>query len=262
MSFLIDSHCHFDDVQFDADRELALQRAHAVGVKAQVLPAVTAALWPKLKEICEFYPNLFPAYGLHPIYLAQHDMQNNIKQLADYLTQNKAVAIGECGLDFYLKELDEKQQITLFLEQLYLAQQYQLPVIIHARRATDKVLYYLRKITGIRGVLHSFIGSEQQAWQLIDLGYYFSVGGPVTYPRAQRLRALIKILPLERLLVETDAPDQPLCGRQGQRNEPAYLPDIVAMIAQLRQQSFAEIATASTKNAIDLFRLPLSHESI
>jgi TatD DNase family protein len=262
MSFLIDTHCHFDEVQFDVDRELALRRAHSVGVKAQIIPAITAALWPKLKQICQFYPNLFPAYGLHPIYLAQHDVEKDIKQLADYLAQNNAVAIGECGLDFYLKELDEKQQITLFLEQLYVAQEYQLPVIIHARRSVDKVLYCLRKVTGIRGVVHSFIGSEQQARQLIDLGYYLSVGGPVTYPRAQRLQALIKILPLERLLVETDAPDQPLCGRQGQRNEPAYLPDIVAMIAQLRGQSFLDIAIASTQNAIDLFNLPLSCKSV
>lgn len=256
--FLIDSHAHFDDVQFDADRAAALQRAHAAGVQAQVLPAVTADSWPQLKRVCQQYAGLFPAYGLHPIYLTRHQSQH-LQILDEWLQREPAVAVGECGLDFYLPELNPALQTDYFMAQLQLAQNHQLPVIIHARRSVDAVLKCLRQVKGLTGVVHSFVGSEQQAQQLIDLGFYLSFGGPITYPRAQRLHRLVAKLPLEHLLLETDAPDQPLCGRQGQRNEPAYLAEVLQQFAQLRQQSATEIAEITRRNAITLFNLPLTH---
>lgn len=254
--FLIDSHVHFDDVQFDADRAAALQRAQSVGVRAQILPAVTANSWAQLKQVCQHYPNLFPAYGLHPIYLAAHQT-SHLSLLDAWLQHEPAVAVGECGLDFYLKELNPTQQTQYFMAQLRLAQQHQLPVIIHARRSVDAVLKCLRQVRDLTGVVHSFVGSEQQAQQLIDLGFYLSFGGAITYPRAQRLHRLVASLPLERLLLETDAPDQPLCGRQGQRNEPAYLTEVLQHVAQLRQQTAADIAAATSRNTMTLFNLPL-----
>lgn len=252
---LIDTHAHFDTDAFTHDRAAALQRAQAAGVQAQIVPAISAATWPQLKAVCQAHTNLFPAYGLHPMCLQAH-LDQHLQALDRWLQQEPAVAVGECGLDFYLKALDPKRQTALFVEQLQLAKQHRLPVIIHARRAVDQVYKYLRQVGDTIGVVHSFAGSEQQARQLLDLGYYLGFGGPITYPRAKRLRRLIQVLPLDRLLLETDAPDQPLCGRQGQRNEPAFLPAVLHTIAELRQQSAAEIAAATTQNAIRLFQLP------
>lgn len=255
MLALIDSHTHFDDASFDADRDTAYQRARAAGVEAQVLAAVSARLWPKLKAVVAHYPGLYPCYGLHPAWLAEHRPEH-LDDLANWLTRERPVAIGECGLDGYLPELDPDLQAEYFVAQLRLARRHDLPVVIHARHAVDQVIKQVRRFAGVRGMVHSFSGSVDQARRLLDLGLLLSFGGPLTYPKATRLRGLIKILPLDGFLLETDAPDQRLSTHPGQRNEPACLAEVLACVAELRHADPAEIAAATTENARRLFRLP------
>ena len=249
---LVDSHCHFDDASFDLDRNTAYQRARQAGVAVQILPGVCAQLWPKLKGVAAAYPGLYPAYGLHPMYLGEH-RPGHLAMLERWVEQEHPVAVGECGLDYFIPELDPAQQANYFTAQLQIAQARRLPVIIHARRAVEPVIQHLRRYPEVRGVIHSFSGSEQQANQLLDMRFLLSVGGPLTYPRAQRLRRLIQLLPLAGLLLETDAPDQAGLAHRGDRNEPAFLPEILATVAQLRNQDPAEIAKVTNQNALNLF---------
>lgn len=251
---LIDSHCHFDADAFDSDRALALQRAHAAGVTAQIVPAICAAGWPKLKQVCAQWNGLHPAYGLHPMYLSEH-RPDHVSLLRTWVEREHPIAIGECGLDFFVSELDVATQQHCFEAQLKLARDFDLPVIVHARRSVDAVIAALRRFGPLRGVVHSFSGSSEQAAQLHKLGFLLGIGGPVTYERANRLRKLAATMPLEQLLLETDAPDQPSSTHRGQRNEPAYLPEIVATIAQLRGEDATKIAAETTANAQRLFRL-------
>ncbi|MEZ5583561.1 MAG: TatD family hydrolase [Candidatus Competibacteraceae bacterium] len=249
---LVDSHCHFDAAEFDHDRDAAYQRACAAGVTAQVIPAICARLWPKLKTVAARYPGLYAAYGLHPMMLAEHHPAH-LQQLGDWLERERPVAVGECGLDYFVSDLDPHVQLDYFTAQLRLARDYDLPVIIHARRAVDDVIKAIRRHPGLRGTVHSFSGSEQQARRLLDLGFLLSFGGPLSYPRANRLRTLIRTLPLEGLLIETDAPDQPGLMHRGERNEPAFITETLTVMAQLREQDVTEIAQATACNAARLF---------
>lgn len=254
---LIDSHSHFDACEFDADRPEAHARASQAGVARQVVPAVDAAGWPKLKAICKAFDGLSPAYGLHPMYLESHRPEH-LRDLRDWIEREKPVAVGECGLDFFVEGLDAGAQASYFEAQLQLARDFGLPVIVHARRAVDAAIAAIRKVGALRGVVHSFSGSAEQAEQLHKLGFLLGIGGPVTYGRANRLRNLVATIPLEQLLLETDAPDQPGSDHRGERNEPAYLPEVVDVIAGLRGMEPEELAAATTANAERLFRLPAS----
>ena len=252
---LIDSHCHLDASEFDPDRTAVIERARAAGVQAQVVPAVTAASWPKLREVCQQAPGLYPAYGLHPMFLADHRPEH-LGQLRDWIERERPCAIGECGLDFFVEGLDAEAQQGFFIGQLKLARDFDLPVIVHARRAVDAVIAAIRRIGGLRGVVHSFPGSPEQAAQLDKLGFLLGLGGPLTYERAQRLQRLVREMPLEQLLLETDAPDQPDAGIRGQRNEPARLSVISRHVAALRGTDVETVARVTSENVRRLFALP------
>lgn len=254
---LIDSHCHLDAAEFDSDRDAVLARARAAGVQRLLVPAVTAAGWPNLRDICAATPGLFPAYGLHPMYLQEHRDQH-LQQLRAWIECERPLAIGECGLDFLIEGLDVKTQQHFFDGQLKLAREYRLPLIVHARRAVDAVIAAIKRTGELRGVVHSFSGSPEQARQLAQLGFLIGLGGPVTHERAHRLRRLAASVPVETLLLETDAPDQPDAGIRGQRNEPARLATVLQVIADLRREDPAVIAAATTANAERLFALPTS----
>ena len=251
---LIDSHCHLDAAEFDADRAQVIERARQVGVTRQVVPAVDAAEWPKLREVCAADAGLHAAYGLHPMYLAAH-RDEHLSQLREWIEREQPVAVGECGLDYFVEGLDRDLQHHYFENQLQLAREYDLPVIVHARRAVDDVIAAVRRIGGLRGVVHSYSGSEEQARQLWKSGFLLGLGGPTTYDRANRLRRLAATMPIEYLLLETDAPDQPDAGIRGQRNEPARLATVCEVIAGLRGIAADELAAATSANAQRLFRL-------
>ncbi len=255
MNILVDSHCHLDAAEFNPDRDEVLQRARAAGVGAQVLPAIRHADFAALRDLCAAHADLHPAYGLHPMYLADHTPAH-VDALRHWLNHERAVAVGECGLDCYVDGLDINVQREYFHAQLRLAREYDLPVIVHARRAVDEVIATIRRFAPLRGVVHSFSGSPEQAQQLWKLGFLLGLGGPLTYPRAHRLQRLAATMPLEFLLLETDAPDQPLASHRGQRNEPSYLSEVAQAIAQLRNIDLATLAAATSANARRLFALP------
>ena len=254
---LVDSHSHFDVGDFDRDRAEAHARALAAGVDRQIVPAIDAHTWPRLREVCAGVPGLHPAYGLHPVYLETH-RRHDLDTLREWIQRERPVAVGECGLDFYVDGLDRDEQQRYFDAQLALAAAFKLPVIVHARRAVDAVIAAIRRHLGVRGVVHSFPGSPEQARQLHQLGFLLGIGGPVTYARANRLRNLVAGMPLDQLLLETDAPDQPDAGHRGLRNEPAHLPHVLDVVARLRNEAPEAIAAATTANAERLFNLPAS----
>lgn len=254
MTALVDTHSHIDVDAFDPDRADVIERSRAAGVGRQVVPAIEAAGWARLRDVCTRFEGLHAAYGLHPVYLERH-APSHVSDLRGWIERERPVAVGECGLDHFVEGLDRARQHALFDAHLRLARDFDLPVIVHARRAVDEVIAAIRRIGGVRGVVHSFSGSRQQAETLWRHGFLVGLGGPVTYERANRLRTLAATMPIEFLLLETDAPDQPGSARRGYRNEPAFLPDVVATIARLRGVGEDEIAKATTANAERLFAL-------
>jgi TatD DNase family protein len=260
MHELIDSHSHLDVAEFDADRTQVLARARAAGVTRQIVPAIALSAFANLRKLCKSESGLSPAYGLHPMYLAEHQLEH-LDELAHWIEREKPAAVGECGLDFHIEGLDADQQRQYFQRQLELAREFDLPVIVHARRAVDEVIAMIRRIGKLTGVVHSFSGSVEQAQQLWKSGFCLGIGGPVTYERARRLRGIVANMPIEFLLLETDSPDQPLHGHQGARNEPALLTEVCAAVASLRATDTASIAIATSKNCERLFRLPIALDS-
>ncbi|RAO75120.1 TatD family hydrolase [Dyella jiangningensis] len=249
---LTDSHAHIDDAGFAADRAAVFDRARAAGVRHIVIPGVDRASWDRISEICDTYAEAHPAYGLHPMFLDQHRPEH-LDALRTQLTTHRAVAVGEIGLDFFVPGLDGERQREYFHRQLRIARDFDLPVIVHGRRAMDEVTSTMKRIGGLRGVVHSFSGSEQQAGHLWDMGFHIGIGGPVTYERAQRLRHIVATMPIEHLLLETDSPDQPGTCHRGERNEPAHIAEVLEAIARLRDESEEAIALATTANASALF---------
>lgn len=247
---LIDSHCHLEDPRFDHDRDAVLQRAIAAGVTQWIAPAVSLERWQRLAQLAALYPAIRPAYGLHPWFV---HTQESLEQLPRYL--EKAIAIGECGLDFALSTIDRETQLKQFRSQLELAVQTRLPLIVHGHKAVDAVIAEIKSFPGVRGVLHSFNGSIQQAGTLIDLGFKLGFGGAITRSHAGKLHRLIAMLPPESILLESDAPDQPPATRHGERNEPAYLVEITRAIANIRALPVEKLAEQCNRNCQELFDL-------
>lgn len=251
---LIDSHCHLDDDRFDGDRDAVVERARSTGIEVIVLPATTANRWAKVKQVAEAYAGVFPAYGLHPMFIEQHQMLH-LRELDEWLDREKPIAVGECGLDFYQSRVDEKWQVQLFSEQLQMAKNHHLPVIVHVRKAMDQVISLLRKNKLKGGVIHSFAGSLQQAEQLIDLGFKLGIAATVDYARAKKLRAVVASIDDRGLLLESDAPDQPGVNHRGERNEPAYIVEHFKTIASLRGVSEDHLRAILNSNSRELFNI-------
>lgn len=251
---LVDSHCHLDVAAFDADRDRVIATARAAGVTRIVVPAIHARGWRGLLDLCGAQPGLYAALGLHPIYLKEH-LDRHVRDLERKLADSRPVAIGEIGLDFFIKDLDRGRQRTLFEAQLSLAAVAGLPVLIHARKSHDQVIAALRRIRVPGGIVHAFNGSLQQAGKYMDLGFKLGFGGMLTFERSNRLRTLARDLPLDAVVLETDAPDMTVAAHRGERNSPAYLPDVLAALAQVRDQDPAEVGTKTTANVVDLLAL-------
>jgi TatD DNase family protein len=249
---LIDSHCHLDDDRFDANRGAVIAEAALAGVTRMVIPATTANRWEKLKQLCLDHDGLFPAYGLHPMFIEQHHV-SHLRELDEWLDRERPVAVGECGIDFFHSRVDEKWQRQLFLEQLQLANTYRLPLIVHVRKAMDEVIKLLRQHARHGGVVHSFAGSQQQAQQLHDLGFKLGIAATVGFERARKLRAVVAAMPGDALLLESDAPDQPGAMHRGQLNQPAYIVEHLQTMAELRQTAVEDLAVTLNQNAKALF---------
>lgn len=252
---LVDSHAHLDAEVFEGDREAVLARAVQAGIRHVVVPATTAERWPLLDAVCVAHSSLHAAFGLHPMFLDEH-LESHLQRLPPWLDAHDAVAVGECGLDFFIDDPRPDRQRVYFRRQLEIARDMDLPVIIHARRAEEEVIQTLRRVGHLRGVVHSFAGSREQARQLADLDFMIGIGGPVTHERARRLRRTVADIPLDTLLLETDSPDQPGACHRSQRNEPAWITEVLETIASLREQDPATIAEATSANARRLFKLP------
>lgn len=251
---LIDSHCHLDDDRFDERRQDVIAQAAAVNVTRMVIPATTANRWEKVKQVCEGHDGLHPAYGLHPMFIEQHQV-NHLRELDEWLEREQPIAVGECGIDFYDSRVDEKWQLQLFTEQLQLANNHRLPVIVHVRKAMDEVISLLRKQARCGGVVHSFAGSQQQARQLHGIGFKLGIAATLSFERAQKLRKVVAAMPDDALLIESDAPDQPGASHRGQLNEPAFIVEHLQTMAELRNCTAEDLAATLNRNAESLFNI-------
>lgn len=245
---LIDTHCHLDAAEFDADRDAVYAAAMAAGVGRIVVPGVTVNRNFRPKSTIAEYPACVEAYGIHPLYVDQSSLED-LPRLRGWLQQAPPVAVGEIGLDFYVAGLDTERQTHYFVEQLKLAREFDLPVLLHVRRAVDPVFKQLRRI-GVRGgIAHAFNGSRQQADEFIKLGFVLGFGGAMTFDGSTRIRELAKTLPLESIVLETDAPDIPPAWLNRGRNSPAELPRIADTLAELRGLSRNDVVAATAANA-------------
>jgi len=253
-----DTHCHFDFPPFVGDEEKSIARAAEAGVERIIVPAVDASRFAHIVALAAQHPALYAALGLHPIAIDRHE-DAHLDQLESWLQQQpaKLAAIGEIGLDLYMENPQFARQEFLLDAQLRLAKQYELPVILHSRRTHDKLALHLRRHDlPRRGVVHGFAGSLQQAQAFIKLGYAIGVGGTITYARASKTRNTLAQLPLEALLLETDAPDMPLHGFQGEPNRPERARLVWQTLCELRPESPQAIAEALWRNTCALFNLP------
>ncbi len=245
---LIDTHCHLDAAEFDADREVVHAAAVAAGVGRILVPSVTVNGIFEAKSKISGYPECALAYGIHPMYVMQA-AESDLAELAAWLERDRPVAIGEIGLDGFVSNVDPARQEHYFVEQLKLARRFDLPVVLHVRRAIDPILKQLRRIRVTGGIAHAFNGSRQQADEFIKLGFALGFGGAMTYSGSTRIRALAAELPLEAIVLETDAPDIPPAWLNGGRNTPSELPRMAAILADLRGLPLAELSAATTANA-------------
>ncbi|QMI06521.1 metal-dependent hydrolase [Citrobacter sp. RHB25-C09] len=251
----IDTHCHFDFPPFTGDEPASLQRAADASVEKIIVPATEASNFPRVLALAERYPTLYGALGLHPIVIERHT-QNCLERLQEALEARpeKVVAVGEIGLDLYREDPQFAKQEEFLDAQLKLAKRYDLPVLLHSRRTHDKLAMHLKRQDLPRtGVVHGFSGSLQQAERFVQLGYKIGVGGTITYPRASKTREVMAQLPLSALLLETDAPDMPLNGFQGQPNRPEQAARVFDVLCELRAEPSDVIADALYRNTVSLF---------
>ncbi len=256
---LIDSHCHIDVEAFAVDRAEVLASCRQSGLIGLVVPAIQRSGWAGLLAVCHQHSGLYPALGLHPVFLEHHqtaDLAALEKRLAE---SNDLVAVGEIGLDYYIADLDRKRQGALFDAQLAIAKAANLPVILHVRKAHEDVLSLLKHHRVKGGIVHAFNGSIELAKQYQALGFKLGFGGSLSYARAKKLRTLAKALPLTAIVLETDAPDMVGEKYRGQRNSPAYLPDYMAVLSELRDEPIEAIAKATCHNVRLALALPPSN---
>lgn len=251
---MIDSHCHFDFSHFDNDRQAVWQRCQNSGIKQLIIPGIHAEQWSKSWALSQAENGIFTSCGLHPYFIKQETTEQLQQQLIDFTSQHKIIAIGECGLD-KPTAVSLERQLELLQVQLEFASEQQLPVILHVRGYHNELLQTLKRYSNLRGVIHGFSGSYELANSYWQQGFYLGVGGTISYPRAKKTQAAIKAMPIESLLLETDAPDMPLFGKQGERNSPEYLPLIAENLAQLKNLPLATVIEQTSANTRALFSL-------
>tara|TARA_Y100001935_G_C17311796_1_gene517257 strand:+ start:30389 stop:31150 length:762 start_codon:yes stop_codon:yes gene_type:complete len=250
---LFDTHCHINLDVYDNDRELVLSNAKKNGVSRILVPAIRYTHWDKIIELSNKNINLYPALGLHPLFAKNHAKEDLVK-LEQYIKKQRLAAIGEIGLDFFHPKFDKKLQEFYFQGQLELAQIYNLPVIIHARKTHENILKIIKKYSLPGGICHAFNGSIQQAVRYIDLGFKLGFGGSLTYKNSRKIQQLATQIPIESIVLETDAPDMVGSNHRYQRNSPEYLPEVAEKLSELKKISLAELAEKTTFNGMDVLK--------
>lgn len=265
---IVDTHAHLDMSAFDNDRAQVITRASKAGVSAIITVGTNLESSKKAIELADNYPEIFATVGFHPHYTATVDMAD-IAGLREIANHPRVVAIGEIGLDFYRNYSPKESQLQALKWQLDLAVELELPVIIHCRRAEKNMLDLLRVWTSCpershrqrQGVIHCFSSDSDTAKQYLDMGFYLSIGAYIGYPASTNTHNVIRGIPENRLLVETDCPFLPPQSYRGKRNEPAYIPITIQALAQIREKSTDDVANTTTQNACCLFRLSVSKSS-
>jgi TatD DNase family protein len=268
----IDSHCHLDALEFEADLDQVRENARSMGVDVCLIPSVNRASFERVRDLANRLQDVY-ALGIHPMYTNEAELSDldalreivaHCLGLSHTQRDSRFVAIGEIGLDRAVKHLQWDKQWYFYEQQLHIAAQFDLPVVVHVRQSVDFVLKGLRKTNVRSGIAHAFNGSLQQAQQLIEMGFKLGFGGAMTYPRALHLRELVKVLPLESIVLETDAPDivpawiyvtaqARSTGLIQSRNDPAQIVQIAQEISKIRDISVPELMYATTENFLSLF---------
>jgi TatD DNase family protein len=264
----VDTHCHVSDEKFDADREAVIERATAAGVTTLIEIAESPDTWDAAVALAEKYPFIYASLGIHPHH-AHHvgpgAWPELSRKLREHLKRPKVVAIGEFGLDYFRMQNTKEEQDYLFRQQLDLAKELAKPIVIHCRDAHEDIqkrlkeyypdASYTRACPDPKGTIHCFSGSWEDAQTYLAHGFVLGIDGPVTYPNSKQLKENVTRLPLERIVLETDSPYLPPQTHRGQRNEPAHIPAIAAMIAELKHRDTGEVGRQTTLNAKALFRI-------
>lgn len=245
---IIDTHCHLDAAEFDVDRDQVITRTLNAGVNAIIVPAIAQENFAKVLHLDREHSCCGAALGLHPLFIHAH-RPAHLAQLRAAIEERRPVAIGEIGLDFFVPDLDTATQEFYLVEQLKIARDFDLPVLLHSRRANDQVMKQLRRFGIHRGIAHAFSGSRQQADAFIGMGLKLGFGGAMTFTRATNLRRLATELPLDAIVLETDAPDISPAWLHPQRNSPEQLPRIAAILAELRNIPMETVICTTTNNA-------------
>jgi TatD DNase family protein len=245
---LVDTHIHLDAAEFDSDRDALLAAARAAGIARFVVPGVEVANFDAVAALAAAHADVRHGYGIHPLYVGKA-RDDDLELVEERLGRGDAIAVGEIGLDLFIPDPDLPRQEAFFVAQLKLARRLGLPVILHVRRAVDHILKHLRRIEVPGGIAHAFNGSRQQADVFISMGFKLGFGGAMTFDGSRRIRELAATLPLDAIVLETDAPDIPPAWAQGGRNVPANLARFAEVLATLRAIPIGEVVAATTANA-------------
>ncbi|REG84809.1 TatD family hydrolase [Marinomonas pollencensis] len=248
-----DSHCHLDFSVFDSSRDALMSACQQAGVEGFLVPSTTRSSWQRVTRLAVAYPQWRVAYGLHPYFLGEAK-SDDIEHLAECCETNDALAIGEIGLDCWPGAMALDKQQFFFSRQLIIARDLKLPIIVHARKSYDLVIKAVRDTGFIYGgIVHAFNGSLVQANRLQELGFILGIGGTITYPRAKKAHRVLAELEDTAFVLETDSPDMPVCGFQGEVNTPLSIPRIAQSVARIRNSSVADIARQTNNNLLSTF---------
>lgn len=251
---LIDTHVHLNSKEFDNNLDEVLQRALDNDVQILMVVGFSKETNQRAIELAEQYPFIYATVGYHPTE-AKDITEDDFALLEEQLHHERVKGVGECGLDYYWDKEHKKQQIAVFKRQIKLAKQYQKPLIIHMREATKATYSVLSEFKGLTGIMHSYSGSAEMVGEFIDLGLHISLGGPVTFKNGHKPKAVAKVVPLDKLLVETDSPYLSPHPFRGKTNEPARVRLVAEEIANIKGVSYTNIAKQTTKNAKQLFQI-------
>lgn len=251
---MIDTHSHLFEDEFKDDIDNCITRAKEAGIEKIMLVGFSKETNIKAQELAKKYDIFYPTAGVHPEE-ADKDYLNKFNELKEFIKNNKVYAIGECGLDYYWDITYKEEQKELLKLQCKLAKELDLPIIIHMREATKDTYDILKEFKGLKGVMHCYSGSYEMAKEFIKLGFYISLGGPVTFKNAKEPKLIAKEIPLDKLLIETDCPFLAPTPFRGKRNESSYVKYVCEEIANIKGISFEEVDKITTLNAINLFKI-------